>query len=327
MTTIYDIAKKCNVAASTVSRALNDDDKISQETRDRVKAMAKKLNYKQNELARSLKSGKSLTIGIITNDLATFAVPRIIDGIEEIANQSGYNIIVGNTSNNMDKENQYIDILSKKQIEGIIFVGTWAELDKDCPYLDIDLPFVAINRHYHDDRVITINHDDINVGYIGTQYLIDKGYNKIAFINGPMEEISPPNRLKGYKKALNDNNLTIDNNIVFSGEWHFDTGYKYTNKILKINNQVDAIVCSNDQIASGCIYSIKDKNKEVPEDIAVIGCDDRNISRNFKPLITTIRLPLKEMGKSASKKLIDMINNKKVSKEVLTSSILKRDSA
>jgi DNA-binding LacI/PurR family transcriptional regulator len=327
MTTIYDIAKKCNVAASTVSRALNDDKRISKETRDRVKAMAKKLNYKQNELARSLKSGKSLTIGIITNDLATFAVPRIIDGIEEIANESGYNIIVGNTSNNMDKEAQYIDILSKKQIEGIIFVGTWAELDKDCPYLDIDLPFVAINRHYHDERVITINHDDINVGYIGTKYLIDKGYNKIAFINGPMEEISPPNRLKGYKKALVDNELKVNKNMIFSGEWHFDTGYNYTNEILKNNNQIDAIVCSNDQIASGSIYAIREKNKIVPEDIAVIGCDDRNISRNFKPLITTIRLPLKEMGISASKKLIDMINNKKVTNEVLTSSILERDSA
>ncbi len=327
MTTIYDIAKKCNVSPATVSRALKDDERISVATKNKVKNMAKELNYYPNGIAKSLKMGRSHTIGVIVNDIATFAVPRIIDGIEEVANNKGYNLILCNSSNQPAKEKLYFNILKEKQVEGIIFVGTWAELDNHCNYLDINIPFVAINRHYDTNQVCTINHDDVFVSYLATNYLFNKGYQKIAFINGPQEEVSPPDRLKGFKKAMSKHSLVIREEWLKEGDWYFDSGYALAQELLIGPNSPEAIVAGNDYMAIGAIKAIEKAGLEVPGDIAVIGCDNRSITRNYYPRVTTVELPLLAMGQTAAYNIFGKIlNGKKMKSQILKSSIVERNS-
>ncbi len=328
MSTIYDIAEKCNVSSATVSRALKDDPRISYKTKELVKRVAKELNYHPNAIAKSLKLGKSSTIGVITNDLSTFAVPNIVAGIEMIANSYNYDLILGNTSNQRDKEQVYINVLKQKQVEGIIFVGTWAELDRNYNFLNVGVPCVAINRHYENDKVCTVNHDDIHVSYLATEYLIKKSYTRIAFINGPMDEVSPPGRLAGYKKAILNYQLLFKKEWTISGDWHFDTGYLAGKRYLQGNIIPNAIVAANDLIAIGAIKAIDEMGLRVPDDIAVIGCDNRTISENYKPRLTTIKLPLVEMGQTAARNLfMQLLNNQKMQSSILKSSIIIRESA
>lgn len=328
MATIYDIAELCNTSPATVSRALKDDNRISEETKEKVQKVARELKYQPNGIARSLKLGKSHTLGVITNDIATFAVPRIIDGIEKEANKRKYNLILCNSSYSLEKERLYINILEEKQVEGIIFVGTWAELDNRCNFLETEKPVVAINRHYQNDKICTINHDDVYVSYLAANYLAEKGYKKIAFINGPMNEVSPPGRLEGFKKAVKDRSLKTRSDWIKEGDWYFDSGYKITDDILQDKERPEAIIAGNDYMAVGAIRALNRAGLKVPDDIGVIGCDNRSITQNFNPEITTVQLPLFKMGEAAAVNVLNAIlKDEDMGSQILKSSIIERDSA
>ncbi len=311
--TIKDIARMAGVSTATVSMVLNNkDEHISALTKEKILSLAKEYNYIPNTMARSLVTKKTKTIGLIIPDIANPFFPEIARGAEDKANEAGYNIIFCNTDDNIEKEQKYIDMLSEKMVDGIIFTASSDRnnsLDKlqrqSIPIilLDRDIPFKG------DVGRIVVNNKQGT--YEGTKYLIEKGYKLIAFINGNIANETAKHRLAGFKMALQEYELEIKAERMLEGSFKREWGYGAASWLLNQEIPFDAVVCGNDLIAIGAIRALKDGGKSIPEDVAVLGFDDIYMSKLVEPELSTISQPKYEMGYRASELLISMIEKEK----------------
>ncbi len=311
--TIKDIARMAGVSTATVSMVLNNkDEHISALTKEKILSIAKEYSYIPNTMARSLVTKRTKTIGLVIPDIANPFFPEIARGAEDKANEAGYNIIFCNTDDNIEKEQKYIDMLSEKMVDGIIFT---ASSDRNY-WLDMlhkqSIPIVLLDRDIplkgDVGRIIVNNQQGT---YEGTKYLIEKGYKQIAFINGNIANETAKHRLAGFKSALQDHGLEINSDRLLEGSFKREWGYGAASWLLSQEIQFDAVVCGNDLIAIGAIRALKDAGKSIPEDVAVLGFDDIYMSKLVEPELSTISQPKYEMGYKASELLIGMIEKEK----------------
>lgn len=327
MVTLKDIAKKANVSTATVSYVLNDSGQVSKETRERVISIVKELNYKGNEIAKSLRTNKTNTIGVIVEDMTVFNSPHIIDGINEYVEQKGFHIILSNLrlnkkiSNNFEKINKIsseieenIHDLLKRQIDGIIYIG---EHPRDVTEIVkcIEKPVIYTYCYTSREKDYTVNYNDREAAYNATKYLIEAGHEKIAVISGLIDSISTHQRLQGYQQALADHNLIFDPEYIKTGNWEFETGYEKCKELISLENKPTAIFAFNDLMAAGVIDAANKMDIKVPKELSVIGFDNREFSSFCKPALTTIDLSLKKMGIKSAQILIDIINKNKIEEE------------
>lgn len=310
--TIKDIAKMAGVSTATVSMVLNNkDEHISELTKEKILQIAKEYNYVPNTMARSLVTKQTKTIGLVIPDIANPFFPEIARGAEDKANEAGYNIIFCNTDDNIEKEQRYVDMLSEKMVDGIIFTASsdrnyW--LDKlhkqSIPIilLDRDIP---LNGNV--GRIVVNNQQGT---YEGTKYLIEKGYKEIAFINGNIANETAKNRLAGFKSAMQDHGVELRSERILEGSFKREWGYGAATWLLSQEIEFDAVVCGNDLIAIGAIRALKDAGKRIPQDVAVLGFDDIYMAKLVEPELSTISQPKYEMGYKASELLINMIEKK-----------------
>ena len=333
-TTIYDIARELNITAATVSRALNNNPKISDTTRKLVLDTADKLKYTQNKLALALKNGKSYNVGVIVPLINISFFASVIRGIEDELHPEGYQVIICQTHNNEDLEVEKINTLMNAQVDGILMSISNIEIEKNDSFnrlLKKNIPLVFFDRKKTIDGVSSVTINDFEGGYKATKHLIDQGCKRIAHLSVDRLFEIYKDRFLGYKQALLDNGLEFDENIVIETKSNVEEGRSATKKLLNLKNRPDAIFSASDFTALGAIQEIKANGFKIPDDICVVGFSNEPFTKFMELSITTVnQFPL-EMGKFAAKVFLEQVNNTesfKIDKKVvLTPELLIRKSS
>jgi len=313
-TTIYDIAKKLNLTAATISRALNNNLKISEKTRKLVQETAIKMNYEQNTLARALKSGKSYNVGVIVPRMDSNFFGSVIRGIEEELYPKGYHVIVCQTHDQEALEIGNINSLLNVQVDGILMSISNAKLEHIDSFKNLlkkNVPLIFFDRTKDIKGVSSVTIDDFKGAYDTTKHLIDQGCNRIAhFSNDRLLEIFK-NRYLGYKQAIIDNGLEFDKNLVIETTSKVEEGRKAVRLFLDMANRPDAIFSSSDFVALGAIQEIKAQGLRIPEDICVAGFANEPFTKFMELSITSVdQFPL-EMGRTAAQVFLEEVKTTK----------------
>ena len=310
MTTIREVAKVAGVSYATVSHVLNNTRFVSQETRDRVMAAIADLDYRPNALARSLRSGKTDTIGLILPDSANPFFAEIGRSIEDAAFELGYNVFLCNTDGNVHREQLYVDLLSKKQVDGIIFVAAGDQVDSLNALLSHEMPVVLVDRDLPNVEVDAVLTDNQQGGYLATRHLIELGHRRIACITGPSSITPSAERITGYREALEEEGIPYDDSLVLTGNYQPDSGLQATSTLLSLDSPPTAIFALNDLMAVGALHAAAKAGRHVPEEVAIIGYDDTELASFMNPPLSTIAQPKTEIGVQATKILARRISNK-----------------
>lgn len=310
--TLKQIAKELDVSISTVSKSLKDSSEISEDTRLKVQAFAKLYNYKPNLIALSLKNRKTKTIGVIIPEIIHHFFATVISGVEHVANEKGYNVIVCLSNESFDKEVINMEMLANGSIDGFIMsLSKETQQKKDYHHIteviNQGMPVVMFDRVASEiltDKVII---DDNLAAYDAVQFLINKGFKKIALIS-TVDYVSVGKlRTEGYLKALRNNNITIEDKYILKIE-DIDNCSDEIEELLK-NNDFEAIFAVNELFAVTAIKLAKQLNIKVPEEISIIGFTDGIISKFSSPSITTVSQNEIIMGEKAALMLINRLEN------------------
>jgi len=311
-TTIYDIAKKLDITAATVSRALNNNPKISEATRKLVLETAAKMNYKQNRLAQSLRSGKSNNVGVIVPRIDVNFFASVIRGIEEELHPEGYHVIICQTHEDEKREIENITTLMNAQVDGILMSISNMSKEND-PVIkhvvDKNVPLIFFDRKKKMDGVSSVTIDDFEGGYLATKNLIDAGCTRIAHFSGDRSLEIYENRFKGYEQALKDFGLEWNPDYVIQTKSNVDAGRNAVTKLLSLSNPPNAIFSSSDFAALGAIQELKEKGIKIPEDFCVFGFGNEPFTRFLELSISSVDQSPLEMGRMAAKVFLEQINN------------------
>lgn len=340
MATIREISDAAGVSVATVSKVLNNKPGVNRETEARIREIARQLNYRPNLNARHLKRGRSSTLGVITEDLTVFNAPEIVDGIAATCEERGYHFILGNLRfnkrygrNPLDQkestaliQNMVDDMLSK-QVDGIIYVGCHSHVM--VPFSeDLDTKFVFAYCISSDPEIPYVVYDDEKASFEATELIINKGHRKIGMITGPDYSIHTARRTRGYQAALFDHGIPYDPRLTLTGDWTRDCGYRLCQEL--IAQSVTAIVAQNDLMAMGVIDYCNQNGIEVGKDLALIGFDNREVSSVTRPSLSTVALPLYEIGCKATNIMLDMLTGQELPesrKYMMECSIIERESS
>ena len=312
-TTIYDIAKKLNITAATVSRALNNNPKISKSTKEIVLRTAAEMNYEQNKLAQALKNGKSFNVGVIVSRIDSNFFASIIRGIEEELFNHGYHVIICQTNNNENMEAENINTLLNAQVDGILMSISNINIDKNDAFkriLNKKIPLLFFDRKKSIPGISSITIDDFSAGYKATQHLIDEGCKRISHLTVDRNFEIFRDRFLGYQKALSDNNILFDESLVIETKSNIEAGKDAAKKLLKLKNPPDAIFSSSDFSALGAIQEIKTQGIKIPQDICVVGFSNEPFTKFMELSISSIDQSPIEMGKTTARVFIEQVKNK-----------------
>lgn len=310
MTTIREVAESAGVSYATVSHVINNTRLVSPETRERVLAAMTALNYRPNALARSLRQGKTNTIGLVLPDSANPFFAEISRSIEDEAFKQGYSVFLCNTELDTQRELFYVDVLSKKQVDGIVFVAAGDQADSLDFLVRRNMPVVMIDRDVPNVEVDAVLTDNQLGGFLATRHLLELGHTRIACIAGPSSITPSSERMIGYRKALEEAGIPYDEDLVVRGDYHAQSGMEITHSLLKTNPRPTAIFALNDLMALGALRAAAEAGYTIPRDLAVVGYDDLEIAHFSNPPLTTISQPKKEIGVQAINLLVDRMTHK-----------------
>lgn len=309
--TIQDVARLAGVSSATVSKALNDAPHVSVESRRRVHAAVTKLGYRPNGIARSLKSRRSLTLGLITDDVEGVFTTAMVRGVEEGTSAGGFSVFLCNSYGDAARERAHLQVLMDQRVDGVILLSGYRVRERGAPALPLgNLPVVYLYQYTRDLAAPCIVPDDRGGADIGVRHLASLGRRRIAFVNGPHHYEATHLRLDGYRAALEAAGLAWDPALVRAGTWHEDSGYALTVELMALPTPPDAIFCASDGIAVGALDALRERGARVPDDVAVVGFDNRSFAAHKRPPLTTVALPFYEMGQLASKLLLDAISGR-----------------
>ncbi|MFV2047601.1 LacI family DNA-binding transcriptional regulator [Metabacillus sp. YM-086] len=311
--TISDVAKKAGVSKSTVSRIINGNhEQNTEETIQRVLKVIEELDYKPNALARSLKSTKTNVIGIILSNLQNQFWSNALEGVEDTCRSLGYNLMICNSNDEGQLEEDHIRSFQMRQLDGLIINPTLKNKQLYQKLMEDGFPFVSINRKIYnlDVHVVTVN--NINGANVAIQHLIDLGKKKIAIFLYPPAEISPRlERLEGYKRTLLNNGIEINQSLIqIVGEEKGEVE-EAVKGLIHSKHIPDAIFSTNNMMTLEILEGIKNQGLKVPDDIALVGYDETIWAKHLYPPLTTVKQPAYEMGSFAAKKVIQLIEASK----------------
>ena len=326
MVTLKDVAKKARVSVATVSYVLNGNHhQVSTGTIEKVMSVVDELNYKPNNIAKSLRTSKTKIIGIIAEDLTVFNTPKIIDGIGEFFEQHGYNLVLNNLrlSNRIgihyedavkykSRIKELIDNLVSRETDGLIYLGVHFR-DIEGIVTKIEKPVVYTYCFMGDHKSGWVNYKEEEASYNVMEYLINLGHRSIGIITGVEESISTQKRLKGCLNSIDKHSDVIGRDSVFihGGDWTYESGYSAAMELLKNESPLSAVFAMSDPMAIGVMDAARDSGLQVPRDISVIGFDNQACSQYSYPKLTTVEIPLKEMGRKSAQLLLNLIEEKK----------------
>lgn len=303
--TMRDVAQLAGVSPATVSKVLNDAPHVSGEARRRVLSAVAELDFRRNTIARSLRSRRTLTLGLITDDLEGEFTSPMMRGVEGAASERGFSVYLCNSYGEADRERAHLEVLLDKRVDGVILMSGYRVRERGAPALPLGaLPVVYLHQHTRDAPVACVLPDDRGGAEQGARHLAGLGCSRIALINGPRHFEASRSRLEGYRRGLQESGLPFDAALVRAGEWYEDTGYRLTHELMALPRPPDAIFCTSDRLAVGALEALRETGVRVPLDVSVVGFNNRSLAAHQRPPLTTVALPLHEMGRLAGELLV-----------------------
>lgn len=304
---LEDIAKATGFSIATVSRVLAGSDyPVSPSVREKVLSVAQAMGYKPNIAARSLRSNRTNTVGIIVDDIMSPFVPPIVRGIQDCLRENGFLSLIVNSDWDPDQEQDAIRTLISRPVDGIIFVEYSHRVRSEILEKS-NKPHMFVHRIFGSPIKNSVVPDDHYGATLAVRHLIALGHQRIGYINGPENWHNSRARYVGYKDELERHNIPFDPDLVQPGDWEMESGYRAAQNLLALRDRPTAIFAANDLMALGAIYAIQDAHLRVPQDIAVVGYDNRDFAKIVRPRLTTVVMPVYEMGRVATESLLAQI--------------------
>ena len=310
--TIKDVAQLAGVSPSTVSKVMNGSGRISEATRARVELAIRKVNFRPNSIAQSLRKSSTLSIGMINNaptSASLFILPLMV-GVEATAREEGFSVFLCNTDDTSARETYYLETLLDKQVDGLIFVDSRVH-QRNLPALALrGTPTTFLYQYATEGDVASVVPDDYQGACQATMHLLGLGHTRIAYINGDLTFEVTQLRLQGYRDALEGARLPFDTRFVQqSNTWLEEGGYRSALELMALPKPPTAIFCANDTLAVGALEALRKLGLSVPRDVALMGFDDRPEAAQKRPPLSTVALPFFQMGKLAMDLLLSAIRN------------------
>lgn len=307
--TIKDVAKLAGVSISTVSRVMNNSKPVSPEAKRKVLDAINKLDFKPNELARSLVMRKSNLLGVIVSDLGIEYMAQLVRGAEEIGRVYKYDILLSSSYGSEDAINNAIDFLATKQVEGLVIISESISDESLLKLREARIPFVLLDKYYSSKTLHTVRIDYEKEEYKLIKYLLDSGNENVLLLETKDDNIVKKAKLEGYRKAIEENkkkSFVIEIDGLTSND-----GYNIGKEVINLckKNKISAVACENDEVAIGFIDYCADNGINVPNDLTVTGFGDRSIASIYRPNLTTVAIPYYDIGAIAIRALIKRIKD------------------
>lgn len=311
MATIIDVAKLAKVSKTSVSRYLNGQDSghMSDSTKERIKAAIEELDYSPSDIARSLKRKSTNVIGLVINDMTNPFFLQMIQGVEGELKDSGYHLLICDSYLDSSKEIECLRMLEQRQIDGIIVAGMNMPVEHLID-LKIKTPLVLLERDEGESSFDTVKIDNRSGSYAAVKHLIEQGHKKIAHIKGAGTSVLARERVKTYEECLKDYGLDILPQYQPEGGYKIEGGYEAMRELMHLEDRPTAVFCANDLSAIGALRYLIEKGYKVPEDIAIVGYDDITVASMVTPPLTTVRQPVMELARIATRILLERISRK-----------------
>jgi len=313
--TIHDVARLAKVSIGTVSKALNGNGRLSAETRARVSALARQVGFRPNHLAQSLHRGQSFTVGVISNDnFGRFAMP-IMEGLEECLAEQRISVFMCNATDDPALEARHVEQLLAKRVDGLVVTGRRADRRPPLQTPLGGLPILYVFSQTDDPDALCLLPDDRGGAFMATEHLAKLGRRRIAHVTGPERFEAVRLRRDGWRAALKSAGLAATDQSCLAGAWSEAWGREALDRLFAGKRPTpDAIFCGNDQIARGIADALRERGLKAPQDVAIVGFDNwLVIAEATRPLLTTIDMNLKELGREAGRRLMAMIAGEKQS--------------
>ena len=322
MVTLKDVAERCNVTTATVSNIINGKSKASAKTTEMVLAAVKEMGYTPNVIARGLSGKNTKTIGILVEDITLFDVPKIIVSIMNYCAEHGYHAIIENmryymrpnigtsAEEQMKYKNEIAEVFSKlssMKIDGLIYIACHSRMIDVIPE-GRAFPMVMVYSYVNNPEIPVFVMDDEECSYNSVKYLIDRGHRRIGVIAGGNDNLHTQKRITSYQKALFDAGIPYNPDYIYAGDWSRRCGYDGLKDL--ISKGVTAVYAPNDEMAGGAYDYAKDAGLVIPRDISIMGHDNRELSSYLNPKLTTVDLPLYDLGFRSARRIVEIIEGK-----------------
>ena len=308
MATIQEVARHAGVSIATVSRVLNGRVNVREEVRARVRAAIEALNYQPSRAARMMRANHSKIIGLLITDIQNPFFTALIRGVEDVAHRNGYSLILCNSDENPQKEQQSIEVLCAERVAGVLAVPTRERASIVQPFHDHRIPVVVVDRRIKDDRTDVILVDNKRGVFDAIVHLYSNGYRRIGIVGGPGMITTGRERLEGYRQALKVVGLPYDAALERYGTFKEPSGYQLTEDLLKLEPAIDALFVCNNVMTIGALEAINARKLRIPEDIAVVGFDEMLWAALSAISLTTVTQPVYELGSTAALRLFQRLH-------------------
>jgi LacI family transcriptional regulator len=310
MATIYEVSKLAGVSLATVSRVMNNNKNVSDATREKVTLAMAELGYRPNSIAQSLATNCSNSVGLLVSELHGPFYGPMMSGIENSFRNQGKHVIIAAGHSNAEREQQGIEFLISRNCDGLILHVEAVSDDYLIALSKGPTPFVLLNRLIPAlaDRCIILNNR--KGGYLATQHVLEQGHRDIAYISGPLWKADAKDRLAGHKQALSEYGSRFDESLLYQGDFMEDSGYQGFLQLHRSTTQFSALICANDEMATGAMIAARECGLQLPEQLSIMGYDNVFFTRHVYPPLTTINYPINEMGQMAANWILSKVYNK-----------------
>ena len=310
MATIYEVSKLAGVSLATVSRVMNNNTNVSDATRKKVTVAMTQLGYRPNSIAQSLASNCSNSVGLLVSELQGPFYGPMMSGIETAFRKQSKHVIIAAGHSDEEREQQAIEFLISRNCDGLIL---HVEAISDDYLIELSkgkTPFVLINRYIRElaSRCIILN--NVKGGYLAAKHVLEQGHTNIAYISGPLWKQDAQDRLAGHKQALAEHNISFNEQLLYQGDFMEDSGTAGFQHLYNGNSKFTALICANDEMATGAMASARESSLILPEQLSIMGYDNVFFTRHVYPPLSTVNYPINEMGQMAANWILSEVYKK-----------------
>ncbi len=301
---IKDIAKAAGVSPSTVSRALRDHPRISQQTKEYICRLAVEMGYTPSAVARSLVTRRTMTIGLVLPSVSDPFLSQVVLGVEEVALDNGYRVFLCSFYNDPVQERSIVDAFLEHRVDGIVVTSSRLDTAYTALQEQLGIPIVLTNcREY----AYSVSTDNLHGGRLAVDYLLQLGHTRIGYIATDPQKQANRSRLAGYRQALQERGIAFDPALVGVGDGRAEGGKRGMQQLLALNPPPTAVFCYNDMTAIGAAAALREAGLRVPDDVSLVGFDDIDWAAYSNPPLTTVRQPRRELGRRAMQMLLELL--------------------
>jgi LacI family transcriptional regulator len=305
--TMKDVARLAGVSTSTVSAVVNQNVPVSPERKERVLRAMAALHYQPDEIARSLKKGRTKAIGVVVPDITNAFYPEVVRGVEEAAFARGYAVFLCDSQEDASRENDHLLALFSRRVDGVLLACCNDSIAYETT-LELHVPCVFMDRLPASKAEGTVSTDNVEAGSMATRHLLDLGHQRIAMIVGRLSLSPHRDRLEGFRKAMQEANLPIRDEYLVQGDVQIESGVDAARQLLRLEARPSAVIASNSKLLLGLLQVFDEEKVKVPQQISVVGFDDYAWNKYLSPSITTVAQPTFEMGRQAFGLLLQLMN-------------------